>query len=262
MPIGFFRSIFITKKIRRKLLGALNTDPHDIAIERPAMTCLKRYLFITTLLFSSMRIQAAAGDTLRYQTIMGKDTTSTIFTLSQLDRDKKAVAEYNRKGIQCFSGVIMTDSSATRKWTYKSDGDKIDLAASSANDTIILKGLYKSKKIDKKYPLNAVVWKQMFPFDLKDFIVSDNATTSFCGISTIEIGSLQLGTLEVKKIGIERLEINGKDTELLHVKVTLPGFMSMFWHGDYWYKKDTGLFVKSVSYDSPGAPPVISILAE
>jgi hypothetical protein len=102
----------------------------------------------------------------------------------------------------------------------------------------------------------------MFPIDLKEFILSDSSSTLFCGVSTIAIATMQMGTLEAKKIGLEHMMINGKDMELLHVRVSLPGFRSIFWHGDYWYKQNCGTFIKSVSYDFPGAPPVISVLAD
>lgn len=222
---------------------------------------LKNYLIIIGLLCSTINSPAATNDTLKYKTITGKDTASTVFTISQVGNGKQVVAEYNQKGIKYFSGVTMTDSFMTRNWTYKSSQEKTDLTALFSNDTVILKGSYKNLKIDKIFSLKTKHWKQMFPLDLKEFIISDSSSTLFCGISTIQIATMQMGTLEAKKIGLEHLTINGKDMELLHVRVSLPGFKSVFWHGDYWFKQNCGTFVKSVSYDFPGAPPVISILA-
>lgn len=221
---------------------------------------LNNYLIITGILCSTINSPSATSDTLKYKTITGKDTTSTVFTISQIENGKEVLAEYNLKGIKYFSGVTMTDSFMTRNWTYKSSQNKTDLAASFYNDTVILKGRYKNKKVDKIFPLNAKHWKQMFPLDLKEFVISDSSSTLFCGVSTISIATMQMGTLEAKKIGLEHMTINGKDMELLHVRVTVAGFKSIFWHGDYWYKQPSGTFVMSVSYDFPGKPPVISIL--
>lgn len=227
---------------------------------RLAIISFKKKLFTIAALYLTLSCPVTIADTLTYQTTMGKDTVSTIYTISQVETGIKVVAEYNPKGVKCFSSVTMTDLLVTRNWTYKSIQDRTNLSAMFQNDSVILKGSYRNRKINKKFFLNTQIWKQMFPFDLKDFIISDSSETSFCGISTIEIAPMQLGTLVVKKIGLEHLQINGKDMELMHVRVAPPGVISVFWHGDYWYKKSCGTMVKSISYDFPGAQAVVSVL--
>ena len=243
-------------------MGVLSTSPHDLSIERPAMKCLSNGLFICIVLYSAIHGSTNTSDTLIYQTIAGTDTSSTIFIISELEYGKKASAKYIRGGISSISEVFMTDNFLTKTWRYQSDQDKSNLSGTLAKDTLILKGIFKNKIVDKKLRLNSIVWKQMFPFDLRKFVLSDSIATSFCGISILEIANMRLGTLDVKKIGTEQVTINGKDQELLHIKVAPAGVFSVFWHGDYWFRKSCGTMVKSVSVDYPGSPPVVSILAD
>jgi hypothetical protein len=238
----------------------LKTRRHDLRNKRPAMTLLNKYLLIIASLFSAVNGSTFSCDTLTYQTIAGSETTSTVFTISELEYGKKATAEYHRGGITSFSEVFMTDNFLTKNWRYQSEQDKSNLCGTLSRDTLILNGIFKNKAVDKKLRLNSIAWKQMFPFDLRKFVLSDSIATSFCGVSILEIAHMRLGTLDVKKIGMEHLTINGKDQELLHVKVMPAGVFSVFWHGDYWFRKSCGTMVKSVSVDYPGSPPVISIL--
>lgn len=243
-------------------MGVLNSSPHDLSIERPTMKCLSNGLYICLVLCSAIHGFAITCDTLTYKTISGSDTTSTIFIISELEYGKKASAEYHRGGITSFSEVFMTDNFLTKNWRYQSSQEKSDLNGTLSKDTLILKGIFKNKTVDKKLRLNRIVWKQMFPFDLRKFVLSDSIATSFCGVSILEIANMRLGTLDVKKIGMEHLTINGKDEEFLRIKVVPAGVFSVFWRGDYWFRKSCGTMVKSVSFDYPGGPPVISILAE
>lgn len=237
-------------------------NPHrlDFTIERPAMAFLKKHLLTAALLLSTWFGPSAFGDTLTYQTIIGSDTTPTVFTLSQLKNGKKAKAEYHTGGVVAFSEVIMTDSFSTQNWRYICRQNKSDLTGWLVNNAVVIEGSFKNKKVYKTFPQKDIDWKQMFPFDLRNFVRSDSTRTSFCGVSTIEMASMQLGTLEVTKIGTEHVMVRNKNLELLHLHVAPPGLLSVFWHGDYWFAPNSGTLVKSISYDYPGAPPVISIL--
>jgi len=223
---------------------------------------MKTMCLPTLAFFMLLFCTAVHSETLTYQTVTGSETTATVFTIHEVENGKKVRAEYNPHGIASFSEVTMTDSYSTQSWKYLCEKEKSDFSGWRSNDTVLVSGTYKSQKVSKRYPLKGVVWKQMFPFDLRDFVLSDSTTTCFCGVSTIEIATMQLGTLEVKKVGMERLSIGGKNRELLHVKVAPPGLLSVFWHGDYWYDKNNGTMVKSVSSDFPGAPSVSSTLVD
>lgn len=219
----------------------------------------KRFLIIAAMCLS-MRGPFVSGETFTYQTVRGNDTASTIYSIQELRNGKKVSAEYHLGGGVSFSEVIMTDSFSTQSWRYTCRKEKSDLCGSIVNDTVVLKGICKNKPMEKVYPLKSIVWRQMFPFDLKKFVLSDSLSTSFCGVSIIALAYLKLGTLEVKKIGVEHIAILGKCLELVHIRVSLPGLNSVFWHGDYWFTKDDGMLIKSVSYDLPGSPPVVSVL--
>jgi hypothetical protein len=218
---------------------------------------IKRHLLTIGMLSSTLH-----GDTLTYQNTIGSETTSIVFTLSQLAHAKKAKVEWHENGNISFSEVMMTDSFSTLSWRYKYALENSDINGQIAKDTVFLRGTHKKKKINKKFSAKGLDWKQVFPYDLKLFVVSDSSSIHFNGISLIGFANMQFGTLEAKKIGTEHLTLWGKDLELLHVRVSLPGLASIFWHGDYWYLKNSGMLIKSVAVNSPGAPPTISVLTK
>jgi hypothetical protein len=102
----------------------------------------------------------------------------------------------------------------------------------------------------------------MFPFDLREFVISDSTYKFMSGISICGFASMRFGTLLVQKLGIERQTVEGREIELLHVRAAPPGYYAIFWHGDYWFEKKTGTLVMSVSTNRPGAPPTLVMLIQ
>ena len=46
------------------------------------------------------------------------------------------------------------------------------------------------------------------------------------------------------KEGEEEIKIGNKKYHTVKIKVTLKGWLSMFWHSYYWFRKNDGVFVK------------------
>ena len=219
------------------------------------MNCRKRYLLTVLLFYPSLY-----SETFTYQNVTGSETTSTIYTIDQVKDGKKARAEWHEGKSQPFSEVVMTDSFSTRQWKYFDSQTNTEIYAWISNDTVFINGTFKKKEIHRICLQNGIVWKQLFPFDLKNFVLSCNPTYVFCGIGLFGPATMKFGTMKAKRIGIEHQTINGKDLELVHLRVSLPGILSKFWHGDYWYTKDNGTLIKSVSVDKPFSSPTITVL--
>jgi hypothetical protein len=68
---------------------------------------------------------------------------------------------------------------ATLKWKYQDMQDGVDVIAWRVHNTIHIKGVSRGKKIDKKYTIDTLPWKQQFPFDLEGFIRSGQEELRF-----------------------------------------------------------------------------------
>ena len=214
-----------------------------------------RYLFAIVLLYSSLY-----GDTLTYQNVTGKDTTSTIYAIDQFKNYKKARTEWHEGENKSFSEVLMNDSFSTQQWNYFNGKTNTKIYAWLSHDTIFIKGTFKKRKIYRTFLRKGIVWKQSFPSDLTNFVLSSNPYSIFCGVGIFGFATMKFGTMKAIRIGIEHQTINGKTLELIHLGVSLTGILSRLWHGDYWYRKDNGTLVKSVSIDTPFFPPTITVL--
>jgi hypothetical protein len=47
-----------------------------------------------------------------------------------------------------------------------------------------------------------------------------------------------------KKQSEEEIKIDDKKYKSIRIRLTLKGWLSIFWHADYWYRKSDGVFVK------------------
>ena len=200
------------------------------------------------------------SDTLTYQNVTGNDTTFTSCSIDHLPHGSKARIEWREGKNTPFSEVVMSDSFSTQQWHYGNRIEYTEIHAWLSRDTIFINGKLKGKAFFRNYARNGNVWRQSFPFDLSGFALSSNPSDIFCGISLLGPTIMKFGTMKAIKIGIERQTIQGKNLELIHLRVSLLGILSKLWHGDYWYRRDNGMLVKSVSVDNLFSPPTISVL--
>jgi hypothetical protein len=100
-----------------------------------------------------------------------------------------------------------------------------------------LEGTYKDKNINKKINLDGYKWVQLLPYGLKD-------GDKFKIIASTGSKAMSCGTMTVKNMGQEVIEVEGQKykTELLNI--SLNGIFSLLWKGKYWYIANEKLLVK------------------
>lgn len=153
-------------------------------------------------------------------------------------------------------------SLTTREWTFSDAERGMELASSVQGDRIVLSGSFKGKKVDKRFAATGAPWNQLFQVGLGPFALSGGKSMAFRSIGTQGPGELKIGKMSVTRKGEETIEIAGKAVEAVHLRISLSGLLSLFWHGDYWYRKGDGLFLRYRGKNRKGGPIAVSELIE
>ena len=61
---------------------------------------------------------------------------------------------------------------------------------------------------------------------------------------------------------MKRSCLAGKEIAAVHLRISLSGLLSIFWHGDYWYRKGDGRFLRYRGKNRSGGPVAVSELVE
>lgn len=148
----------------------------------------------------------------------------------------------------------------TRAWTFSDPARGMDLDASVLDGRIVLAGSFKGKKVDKRFVAGGPPWNQLFQMGLGPFVLSGNEETSFRSIGTEGPGELKIGKMSVTRKGEEEIELDGHRIAAIRLRISLSGLLSIFWHGDYWYRKSDGLFLRYRGKNRSGGPVAVSEL--
>ncbi len=149
---------------------------------------------------------------------------------------------------------------STREWSFSDPGREMDLAASVQGGRIVLSGSFRGKKVDKRFAAGGAPWNQLFQVGLSPFVLANGRETAFRSIGTQGPGELKIGKMSVARKGEEVIEVAGRKVEAVHVRISLSGLLAMFWHGDYWYRRSDGLFLRYRGRNRKGGPVVVSEL--
>lgn len=148
----------------------------------------------------------------------------------------------------------------TREWTFSDPLRRMDLAASIQGEHIVLSGSIRGKQVGKRFAAAGPPWNQLFQMGLGPFVLSGRPGMSFRSIGTQGPGELKIGKMSVTRQGDETIDIGGKKIAAVHVRISLSGLLSIFWHGDYWYRGSDGLFLRYRGKNRSGGPVAVSEL--
>jgi hypothetical protein len=151
-------------------------------------------------------------------------------------------------------------SLTTREWTFSDPERGMELASSLQGDRIVLSGSFKGKKVGKRFDAKGAPWNQLFQMGLGPFVLSGEKSMTFRSIGTEGPGELKIGKMSVTRKGEETIEIAGKPVDAVRLRISLSGLLSIFWHGDYWYRRSDGLFLRYRGRNRKGGPVAVSEL--
>ena len=145
---------------------------------------------------------------------------------------------------ESFQSFAVDSQWATLKWTFRQPGRRSDISASRQGKHIILQGTWKGKAIKKSFATDDRPWNQPFQIGLAPFVTSGLKTFQFWSIGTAGPGEMKIAKFNSERRESASASLNGVPMELVRVRLKLSGLLSLFWHGDYWYRTSDGVFVR------------------
>ena len=204
----------------------------------------------------------ARGEVLTFREVEGDETAVHAITVSPAGSGFHVELTTTR-GSNVVRQTFLVDSDlATREWTFSDPVRRMDLAAAVQGEKIILSGSFQGRKIDKRFDAAGPPWNQLFQMGLGLFVLSGKKGVSFRSIGTQGPGELKIGKMTVTRKEEVSITIGGREVDAVHVRISLSGILSMFWHGDYWYRRSDGRFLRYRGKNRSGGPVAVSELVK
>ncbi len=216
-----------------------------------------------TSLVGALLISQAAplkAETLTYREVEGGVVTAHVLSL-RLDGPgtivELATTRPNGSVRQTFRTAV---DLTTLEWTFSDPARRMELAAAVQGEAIVLTGSFQGKKVARKFAAAGAPWNQLFQVGLGFFALSSRKSFQFRSIGTQGPGELKIGKFSVTRKAAESIDLAGMKIAAVHLRVSLSGLLSIFWHGDYWYRQSDGIFLRYRGKNRPGGPIAVSEL--
>jgi hypothetical protein len=186
--------------------------------------------------------------------------TSEQFSAAPAGYAVKVTTDGHTLGLQTQS-FELDSSLLSNSWQRRNPRERTDFLAVRSGNTIRVTGLFKGKRVEREYKIDARPWKQCFPVDLQDWAVSSEPSLSFWAINPVSLG---MNLFSAVKKGTGVIMVNGKMVEAVHVRVSPAGLAGALWHSDVWFRRSDGRYLRYEGVNGlPGTPlTVVELLEE
>jgi hypothetical protein len=218
----------------------------------------QNYLGCACLLVTALLLPA---ETLTYREVEGDSTTIHILVITPTPPGYRIDLASSREPGGTIRQTFRTAADlTTRAWTISDPSRQMDLAAAIDGEAIILRGSVRGKKVEKSFAAAGPPWNQLFQMGLGPFAMGEDGSWQFRSIGTQGPGELKIGKFTVKRQETEKIRLSGKEFSAIHLRVSLSGLLSIFWHGDYWFRLRDGRFLRYRGKNRSGGPLAVSEL--
>jgi hypothetical protein len=203
-----------------------------------------------------------AAETLTYREVEGNITVTHTLTVTPAPPGWSIELASRRSGGDAVRQTFRAAADfSTLAWTFSDPARRMELAAGVQGDEIVLSGSFAGAKVDKRFAAGGAPWNQLFQMGLVPFVQGNDESRQFRSIGTQGPGELKIGKFTVKRQGEEKVILAGKEVETVHLRISLSGLLSIFWHGDYWFRESDGRFLRYRGKNRSGGPVAVSELA-
>jgi len=201
------------------------------------------------------------GETLSYREVEGEAVATHVLTIAPEGGGFQVTLRTTRPGGDVLQTFRTDAGLATLAWTFSDPGRRMELAARVQGEDIVLTGSFQGKKVDKKFGAAGPPWNQLFQMGLAPFALSGKNGVQFRSIGTQGPGELKIGKFSVTRRDDETIDLAGEMVPAVRLRISLSGLLSIFWHGDYWFRRSDGRFLRYRGKNRPGGPVAVSELA-
>ena len=225
--------------------------------KRFSQACSGAFLLAGTMIFSML----TAG-TLTYREVEGEAVASHVLNIIPAGDGFRIELATTRAGAVVRQTFRTAADLSTLAWTFSDPARRMELTAGLDGESIFLRGSVRGEKVEKKFAAAGPPWNQLFQMGLGAFVESGAASCQFRSIGTQGPGELKIGKFTVKRQETEKITLAGKEISAIHLRISLSGLLSIFWHGDYWFRPGDGRFLRYRGKNRPGGPQAVSELVE
>ncbi len=229
-------------------------------LRQSRLPCL--LLLATASLLQAAGTGAQPFETWTYREVEGGSATVHFLAITPEPPGFRIELTTTREGNAVRQTFRTAADFSTLAWTFNDPVRLMELDARVQGEAIILSGAYRGKKVEKQFAAKGPPWNQLFQMGLGPFALAADGSFQFRSIGTQGPGEMKIGKFTVKRQGDEKINVGGKEIAAVHLRISLSGLLSMFWHGDYWYRKGDGRFLRYRGRNRSGGPVAVSELIE
>ncbi len=213
-------------------------------------TRITTFLTSILLLFSCL-IQAQS---LTYREVSGDEVRFYDYDIQETETGTRIQVIKRQDGNVLEDQVfILNKQFHTKKWVFIRPPDNTNVIAELKNDEVVINGVRDGKRIEEDYDLDDYPWIQLWPMNLglEPFLKSSDQEIKYWAFGTEKPGDLELAKFVATKEEKEMVRIGDKEYLSLRVNITLSGWRSLFWEGNFFFRESDWRVIK---YDGEGAP--------
>lgn len=214
----------------------------------------KRLIHILTALFLLISL-AGQAQKLTYREVSGENVFHYDYEINKTS-DGYEIRVVKRKDNQVIEdqAFYLNQDYHTTKWVYVRPGDNTDVTTVLKGDMVYMKGVSDGDEVEEDEDLDDYPWIQLWPMNmgLEPFMnAEEEKEIKYWAYGTEKPGDLELVRFVATKEGTETIRIDNEEYNVYRVNITLSGWRSMFWEGNFFLRKSDW---RIIMYDGEGAP--------
>ncbi len=225
---------------------------------------LKSCLFLSILSLFLLSSISSLAQSYTYLEKSGDNEYHYDYDIQKMD-GKIKIKVIRREGEHLMEdqAFILNQQLHTLKWVFIRTQDNTHVTAELKGDRVFITGVRDGDEIEDDHDLGDYPWIQLWPMNigLEQFINSSDEEIRFWAFGTEKPGDLDLAKFVAEKEEKEMVRMQGNtDVLALRVNITLSGWKSLFWEGDFFFRDSDNRIIKYDGGGAPGKPDSITTL--
>ena len=154
--------------------------------------------------------------------------------------------------------LFVDKSLRTLWWQFRDTGKDTDIRAVRMGDRIEIKGTMNGEPVERTDQIDAAPWYQSLERSLEPLALGKRGAVEQFWV--VQPDTLAARKIQAQNEGVDRLQIEGKTVSAARVKISLPGFLALFWSSRYWYRMSDGKFVRFEGLHGPPGTPLTTVV--